>query len=304
MKFPDPLKFRHCICSVTACCPCATPAHINPATNNEAAAFMAVFPPTAECDTRPQAAILRTYHSEAALPARHHAVSAPLGHVSRNIHAPTRVCIIVRTREPTMKTFNGMNLDAKKTRSRASASRHSLRAALCLMVLIATLPLAAQDQKDSNAQQSSSDNDSIGFNLGKNASAKDVGLPIYPGARRHKDDSNDSSGLNMGLWGGATGFKLFVLKMETTDAPEKVATFYRKALAKYGTVLDCSSASSVTSSTEGKSSKKLACEDEKPKPNEISLKAGTKEKQHAVGIEPNGTGATFHLVYIETKGSA
>ena len=41
----------------------------------------------------------------------------------------------------------------------------------------------------------------------------------------------------MGLWGGSTGFKLFVLKMETADAPEKVASFYRKALAKYGTVL-------------------------------------------------------------------
>src|SRR5580658_8888609 len=74
MKFPDPLKFRHCICSVTACCPCATPAHINPATNNEAAAFMAVFPPTPECVTAPQAAILRTYHSETALPAPFHAL--------------------------------------------------------------------------------------------------------------------------------------------------------------------------------------------------------------------------------------
>jgi len=188
--------------------------------------------------------------------------------------------------------------------SRPSALRCcALQAALFFPLLAAALPVAAQDRKDSNSQQSSSDNDSIGFNLGKNASAKDVGLPIYPGARRHKDDTNDNSALNMGLWGGATGFKLFVLKMETADAPEKVAAFYRKALAKYGTVLDCSSASSATSSTEDKSSKKLACEDEKPKANEISLKAGTKEKQHAVGIEPNGTGTTFQLVYIETKGT-
>jgi len=197
-------------------------------------------------------------------------------------------------------------LNTKSGSSRASIARHrnhALRAALFLLLLAAALPLAAQDPKQSNSQQSSSDNDSIGFNLGKNASAKDVGLPIYPGARRHKDDSNDSSALNMGLWGGATGFKLFVLKMETTDAPEKVAAFYRKALAKYGTVLDCSSASSAAGSTEDKSSKKLACEDEKPKLNEISLKAGTKEKQHAVGIEPNGTGTTFQLVYVETKGT-
>jgi hypothetical protein len=200
------------------------------------------------------------------------------------------------------RTMHNPTTTARSSRPSALGCR-ALQAALIFLLLAAALPIAAQDPKDSNPQQSSNNNDSIGFNLGKNASAKDVGLPIYPGARRHKDDSNDSSGLNMGLWGGATGFKLFVLKMETTDAPEKVATFYRKALAKYGTVLDCSAASSATSSTEDKSSKKLTCEDEKPKPHEISLKAGTKDKQHAVAIEPNGSGTTFQLVYIETKGT-
>ena len=205
-----------------------------------------------------------------------------------------------------MKTCSSMDFETKIINSRASTSRHShraLRSALLVVMLLAALPLAALAQKDSNAQQSSSDNDSIGFNLGKNASAKDVGLPIYPGARRHQDDANDSSALNMGFSGGSTGFKLFVLKMDSTDAPEKVAAFYRKALAKYGTVLDCSNASAATAATDDKSSKKLTCDDEKPKPNEISLKAGTKEKQHAVGVEPNGTGSTFQLVYIEMKGT-
>jgi hypothetical protein len=208
--------------------------------------------------------------------------------------------------EHKMTISSAMNRDAKSASPRAAAICHrkfNLRLALFFVVLAAALPLAAQDPKDSSSQQSSSDNDSIGFNLGKNASAKDVGLPIYPGARRHKDDANDSSALNMGLWGGSAGFKLFVLKMESSDAPEKVAAFYRKALAKYGTVLDCSNASASTSSDDAKNSKKLTCEDEKPKPHEISLKAGTKEKQHAVGVEPNGSGTTFQLVYIETKGT-
>jgi hypothetical protein len=184
-----------------------------------------------------------------------------------------------------------------------SRVRYDLGATLLVLLLAAALPMAAQDTKDSSSQQSSSDNDSVGFNLGKNASAKDVGLPIYPGARRHQDDSKDSSGLNMGLWGGATGFKLFVLKMDTTDAPEKVAAFYRRALAKYGTVLDCSNGSPATNSDDSKTSRKLTCEDEKPKLGEISLKAGTKDKQHAVGIEPIGAGTIFQLVYIETKGT-
>jgi hypothetical protein len=202
-----------------------------------------------------------------------------------------------------MRTSIGMKTETNITSARRPRQRRTLRAALFFVVLAAALPLAAQDQKDSNAQQSSSDSDNIGFNLGKNASAKDVGLPIYPGARRHQDDANDNSALNMGFSGGSTGFKLFILKMDSTDAPEKVASFYRKALAKYGTVLDCSNASAATSSSDDKSAKKLTCEDEKPKPNEISLKAGTKDKQHTVGVEPNGTGSTFQLVYVETKGT-
>ena len=177
-------------------------------------------------------------------------------------------------------------------------------AALLALLLSAALPLAAQDQKDS--QQSGNDKNSIGFNLGKNASAKDVGLPIYPGSRRHQDSSEDSSALNMGLWGGSSGFKLLVLKMESPDAPDKVAAFYRKALAKYGTVLDCTNPPPPRGNEQDsnkKSSKALTCEDEKPKSGETSLKSGTKAKEHAVGIQPNGSGTLYQLVYVETRGT-
>ena len=150
-----------------------------------------------------------------------------------------------------MKTSSGMDLDTRNVTNHAhppaDATSHC---APCSASSCYSRPCLSQPrtQKIPARKQSSSDNDSIGFNLGKNASAKDVGLPIYPGARRHIDDANDSSALNMGFWGGSTGFKLFVLKMESADAPEKVAAFYRKALAKYGTVLDCTNGSPSTSS--------------------------------------------------------
>jgi hypothetical protein len=197
------------------------------------------------------------------------------------------------------------NLVAKSDRSQRSKARTRLALyAAFFALLLAASPLAAQDQKDS--QQSDNDKDGIGFNLGKNASAKDVGLPIYPGSRRHHDSSDDSPALNMGLWGGSSGFKLFVLKMESPDAPDKVANFYRKALAKYGTVLDCTNAPPSTATTDEsnkKSSKAITCEDEKPKAGEISLKSGTKAKEHAVGIQANGSGTLYQLVYVETRGT-
>ena len=52
-----------------------------------------------------------------------------------------------------------------------------------------------------------------------------------------------------------------------------------------------------------KESKKLTCEGDKPDSGGMEFKAGTKEKQHVVGIEPNGTGSLFQLVYVESPDS-
>src|SRR2546429_6660796 len=46
------------------------------------------------------------------------------------------------------------------------------------------------------------------------------------------------------LWGNSFAFKLAVVTLDSNDSPQKVATFYKKALAKYGTVLDCGASSS------------------------------------------------------------
>jgi hypothetical protein len=129
------------------------------------------------------------------------------------------------------------------------------------------------------------------------ATAKDVGLPIYPGARPHRDTNKDSETVRLGLWGGGAGFKLAVLKMESNDPPSEVAEFYQRALAKYGKVLDC------THSSDGKSdSRALTCEQDKADPGGMLFKSGTKEKQHLVSIEPHGGGTIFALVYVWAKG--
>ena len=231
---------------------------------------------------------------------------APL-HVPQTEHSAS-ISRIVSYMEKggTVKSHSNSNLRGASGRGPRYNARTplALYAAFFALLLAAALPLAAQDQKDS--QQSDKDKDSIGFNLGQNASAKELGLPIYPGSHRHQDNSNDSPALNMGLWGGSSGFKLFVLKMESADAPDKVAAFYRKALAKYGTVLDCTNpppSNGRLDDSSKKSSKALTCEDEKPKPGEISLKSGTKAKEHAVGVQPNGNGTLYQLVYVETRGT-
>ncbi len=75
---------------------------------------------------------------------------------------------------------------------------------------------------------------------------------------------------------------------------------YKKALSKYGTVLNCSDRSQKANTQDKSgSSNKLECDDDKPEKGGLVFKAGTKEKQHVVAIQPNGQGSLFQLVYVE-----
>lgn len=137
----------------------------------------------------------------------------------------------------------------------------------------------------------------VGLILSGKAGAEDVGLPIYAGSKPHKDTSDESAAARLGLWGGGSGFKLAVLKMDTNESPEKVAAFYKKALAKYGKVLDCSNPSPAQLKAE-KNDDVLTCGDDKPDKDGMLFKSGTKQKQHIVGIQPNGQGTFYQLIAL------
>ena len=181
-----------------------------------------------------------------------------------------------------------------------------LAIALATIFGLAPSGLQAQDaqkskDKDFSVTVQGPDTDA-GLIVSARATAKEVGMPIYPGATPHKDpDKNDSSAANLGLWGNSFGFKLVVLKLESKDAPRKIADYYQKALAKYGLVLDCTNAPPSQENDDEKSAK-LTCGDDKPDKGGMLFKAGTKEKQHIVGVQPNGSGTIFQLLYVEARG--
>jgi hypothetical protein len=169
-----------------------------------------------------------------------------------------------------------------------------------LLGVLVLIPAASARAGAGGGEQ---DQSGAGVMVSKQATAKDVGLPVYPGAKAHKDEKGDSPSVQMGMWGGSFGFKLAVMKMESNDAPEKIAEFYKKALAKYGTVLNCSDGSQKTNAkSKTGDSNQIDCEDDKPEKGGLVFKAGTKEKQHIVGIQSNGQGSVFQLVYVEARG--
>ena len=170
-------------------------------------------------------------------------------------------------------------------------------------ILLLAQPATSQDSKDSSHAAKGSH--SIGVMASDEAGAREVGLPIYPGARPHKDKSDDTPAAQLGLWGGDSGFRLVIVKLESKDPPSKVAVFYRKALEKYGKVTTCpDSSAKADKQNHNNKNKDLSCDDDdSPEPGKVEFKAGTKESQHLVAIEPNGAGTAFSLLYVEAKGS-
>ena len=59
------------------------------------------------------------------------------------------------------------------------------------------------------------------------------------------------------------GFKLAVMKMESNDSPVKLTDFYRKALARSGTILDCTEGAAGDKRNDDLSGV-LTCADDKP----------------------------------------
>jgi len=162
----------------------------------------------------------------------------------------------------------------------------------CLVAAVIVLGVCGLLASPATAQ----DKDGAGLIIGK-ASSENVGLPIYPGATPHRDPGNDSDSARLSLWGGGHGFEVAAKTMESSDAPAHVADFYKKALAKYGKVLDCSH--DVTQSGgKNDSPNALTCAHDQPKQGGMLFKAGTEKKQYIVAIEPNGSGTVFHLVYV------
>ena len=145
------------------------------------------------------------------------------------------------------------------------------------------------------------------FNLNvhanSHATAKDIGLPEYPGATPFRDKDSDSSA-DLGVVLNSFHFNLQVASFVTTDSPGQVLAFYRKPLAKYGEVLECNHGKPVGRLTTTKSG--LTCGDHANGTMTVNgsdsgeeLRAGTPERFRVVGIDSTDGGKTkFGLVAV------
>jgi hypothetical protein len=147
------------------------------------------------------------------------------------------------------------------------------------------------------------------LHVGKDVDARDVGLSVYPGARR-KDtgDNRDENSANVNISSGEFGIRIVAVEYLSDDPPEKLAGYYKDQLKKYGGVLECHTDKShpgadIDPDVDSGESKQLKCDGDN-NGKTIELKVGTRRSQHIVSIRPldSGKGSDFGLVYVQVRG--
>jgi hypothetical protein len=182
-------------------------------------------------------------------------------------------------------------------------------AAVLLLVVFLLVPgctMSIKDKEDRGGDKKVAIDTPIGsLRVREQADVRDIGLPVYPGARRResKPDDHDSHSANVHISSSLFGLKVVAVEFESDDSPDKIADYYRKELKKFGEVVQCRGKGNLDDFTIDKDSRDSAVTCGKDdKGSGVELKAGTKNNQHVVSIDPNGKGSRFALVYVQARG--
>jgi hypothetical protein len=198
-----------------------------------------------------------------------------------------------------MRTLNRLNDDSR------------ILLTLAFGALLALPGCSVNVKKDSEGQEKKVDIETpVGaLHVSKDADIRDVGIPVYPGARRkEKSDDGNETNAHVNISSSLFGIKVVAIEYLSDDPPEKLVAYYKDQLKKYGNVLEChTNHRNVGTNMDGEDtsgdSKKLKCDDDQ-NGKTVELKVGTEQDQHIASIKPgdNGKGSDFGLVYIKMRG--
>ncbi len=130
---------------------------------------------------------------------------------------------------------------------------------------------------------------------------KEIGLPVYAGARRVPDEGHDSSSANVTLGIPGFGLKVIAAKFESDDSSDKVLEFYRKEMKTYGSVTECKGNIDLKGDP---GSQEITCKEGLGAElrNKVELAVGKGSSHRIVSVEPLARGCKFALVYLQMHG--
>lgn len=137
---------------------------------------------------------------------------------------------------------------------------------------------------------SSSDSYGAGISFDTQAIDKDLQVPIYPGATPLIENQDDKAGVSLGLWGGLFGMRVAAGKYQSRDDVDSIGRYYRKTLARFGTLLDCGDPKVLRGKP--KDGGPMTCDDDKPDAGGQLYKVGQPKNFRVVSIKPLKDGTT------------
>jgi len=197
---------------------------------------------------------------------------------------------------------------------RTQSRDNSLLIVLLAMSAVLLLPACHVNVKknaDEGGKKVDIDTPLGGIHVSKAADIRNIGLPVYPGARPvQKEDEGEEKSANVNISTSFFGLKVAAQEFESDDAPEKLISYYSDALKKYGSLLSChhswheggDASIEMKKGKSGKNSSALPCNNESGGTT-TELKVGTEDNQHIVSIEPRGKGSRFALAHVEVHGN-
>lgn len=183
-------------------------------------------------------------------------------------------------------------------RSRTTRQIHKMTAVATVLLMAGLL---ASCTVKSNKAESGKENVKIetpvgGMTVNTNtAEAQDAGLALYPGATPKESNEKGHKSANVNISSSLFGVKVIAVEYISNDPPEKLISFYKQELAKYGEVIECKNVSN--NNGELRCSEKAGSDEQKRE-----LASGSAEREHLVSVKPRGKGSEFALVYVQTRG--
>lgn len=120
----------------------------------------------------------------------------------------------------------------------------------------------------------------------------DTGLPVHAGARAIHDTDHDNANVN--VEGGFFGVKVAVARYEDQAGEQAILDYYRKELAKFGSVSECRGNLDFKNNLSAPRCKERSRD-------EIQLGAGVEHDNHIVSVKPRGNGSEFTLIHVQTR---
>jgi hypothetical protein len=189
-----------------------------------------------------------------------------------------------------------------------SPKRVSVGGAILITALICGCRIATDEHGDNKNVKVATPFGGLEVKTSDKQEIAGMGLPIYPGAELVKKDKNNGSA-DVNLSFGRFQLRVKAASYRTPDPPEKVSDFYRNAMKRYGTVIQCNHDKAVGEPTE--TDQGLTCSDGNNKHVETDtdasgkteFKVGSKQHQRIVAIDSENSGTKFGLVVLDLPGN-